>query len=114
MHELTIVQNFVGTTDEEAAKRGIQHVERVTLNVGALTGVIPKYIRMYYDEVCEGTRLEGSTLGINFLDAEAFCRGCGTLYDPTKTDDKCPSCGDTDKEIIQGRELMVRDIAYEA
>ena len=74
MHELTIVQHFVGTTDQAAAQRGIKQVKRVTLNVGALTGVIPKYVRMYYDEVCEGTRLEGSILDINYLEAEAFCR----------------------------------------
>ncbi len=113
MHELSIVQHFVGTTDQAAAQRGIKQVKRVTLNVGALTGVIPKYVRMYYDEVCEGTRLEGSELEINYLEAEAFCRGCGNMYDPTKHDDKCPECGDTDKEIIQGKELTVRDIAYE-
>ena len=112
MHELTIVQKFVDTTNSMAEQRGIRKVERVTLDVGALTGVIPKYVRMYYDEVCEDTRLEGSELVINFLEAEAFCRGCGHIYDPKKTNDRCPECNDTDKEILQGKELRVRDIAY--
>ena len=112
MHELTIVQNFVDTTEMFAADHGVGKVERVTLVVGALTGVIPKYVRMYYDEVCEDTRLEGSELVIDYLEAEAFCRGCGHIYNPQETDDCCPECHDPDKEILQGRELFVRDIAY--
>ena len=112
MHELTIVQSFVETTNDFAKSRGVKKVERVTLEVGALTGVIPKYVRMYYDEVCEDTRLEGSELVIDYLEAEAFCKGCGHIYDPSQTDEKCPKCGDSDKEILQGNELRVRDIAY--
>ena len=113
MHELTIVQNFVGTTDQFAMDRGIKEVKRVTLEVGSLTGVIPKYVRMYYDEVCEGTRLEGSELDINFLEAEAFCKGCGHIYHFQDMEDPCPECGDPDKEVLHGKELHVRDIAYE-
>lgn len=113
MHEVTIVKSFVDTTQKFAEDHGIQKVERVTLSVGALTGAVPKYIRMYYDDIAAGTRLEGSELVIDFIEPEVFCRGCGNMYNPNETDDQCPLCKDKDFEVIRGRELTVRDIAYE-
>lgn len=119
MHELSIVQNFVKTTDDFAASKGIDHVKFVTLTIGANTGVIPKYVRMYYDEVAANTRLDHSELRIEEIPTECFCRNCGETYTPQRArgghglDAHCPYCHDEDYDIIAGDELMIKEIGYE-
>lgn len=60
MHELSIVESMVSTADGFAKERGIKNIAYITVQVGALTGVIPHYLSMYYADVTKGTALEGS------------------------------------------------------
>jgi len=112
MHELSIVENIVKTADGFAQEHGISNVKRITVQVGALTGVIPKYLLMYYSDLSEGTLLEGSEMDIEEIGAEAFCRACGEVFDPSGTEGQCPACGASDNEILHGYELTVKDIGF--
>lgn len=113
MHELSIVQNIVRTTEDFAEEHQIQHVKKVVLEVGGLTGVIPKYVHMYYPESVKDTRLDGSELEVEEIEPECFCRNCGEVYHPMDTRGKCPECGCNDPEILHGNELLIKEIAFE-
>ncbi len=112
MHEFSIVENMVRTADRFASEHGIDRVRCLTVQIGALTGVIPEYVRMYYADLAKGTALEDSELQINEIPAEAFCRGCGEVFDPTKTEQRCPVCSKENYDILHGEELVVQDMAY--
>ena len=112
MHELSIVQNIVETTCTIAEERGIGHVSYVTLLIGDATGIEAKYVRMYYPEVVEGTALEGSEVRIEEVAEEAFCKGCGNLFAPSKTGRRCPECGKSSYDLLSGNELTIKEIAY--
>ena len=112
MHELSIVESMVGTADRFAREHSIDKVSYITVQIGALTGVIPHYLTMYYADVCQGTALEGSELKIEEIPAEAFCRGCGEVFDPTNETHCCPVCGAEDYELLHGRELTVKDMGF--
>ena len=120
MHELSVVEKFVETVDAFAADREISKVKMVSLIIGRHTGVLPEYVRMYYPDVCEGTRLEGSELIIEESPVECFCRNCGNVYQPPLSEDHhldpdmtCPDCGQEDFQVLSGEELTVKEIGYE-
>lgn len=113
MHELSIVQNIVQTTEEFAEEHQIQQVKKVVLEVGGLTGVIPKYLHMYYPETVKGTRLEDSELIVEEIEAECFCRNCGEVFKPMHTRGVCPKCNRNDYEVLHGNELLIKEIGFE-
>lgn len=113
MHEFTVVKNIVQTADQFAREHQIENVRQLTVQIGVLTGVIPQYVRMYYQDLIEGTSLEGSQLQVEEIPAEAFCRHCGEVFDPGMEGDiRCPSCGSAHIEILHGRELTIKEIGY--
>ena len=112
MHELSIVESMVGTASGFAAEHDIKKVSYITVQIGALTGVIPHYLTMYYADVTQGTPLEGSELKIEEVAAEAFCRACGEVFDPTNETHCCPACGAEDYELLHGKELTIKDMGF--
>lgn len=112
MHELSIVESMVGTAASFAEQHDIDKVSYITVQIGALTGVIPHYLTMYYADVAQGTALEGSKLKIEEVAAEAFCRSCGEVFDPTNDTHCCPVCGAEDYELLHGKELTIKDMGF--
>lgn len=119
MHELSVVEKFVETANAFAEEKGIDHVKMVTLVIGAYTGVLPKYVEMYFDSLKEGTRLAEAELIIEESPVECFCRNCGEVYQPEAPEDhhedhdmKCPACGKEEYDVLQGRELTIKEIGY--
>ncbi len=113
MHELSVVENIVQTAEDFVQKNKIGNIKKVVVQVGTMTGVLPKYLKMYYPDVVENTLLAGSELEVEEISAECFCRNCGTTFEPTEKSEKCPECEEEDYEIIRGSELMIKEIGYE-
>ena len=112
MHEFSIVENMVRTADGFAKSHDIARVSTLTVQIGALTGVLTKYVEMYYADLSQGTALEGSALTVEEIPAEAFCKSCGEVFDPTATGDNCPACGRSNYDLLHGRELTVKEIGF--
>jgi hydrogenase nickel incorporation protein HypA/HybF len=110
MHEMSIVMRFVDIAKEYAIKNNAEKVNKVVLQVGELTGVVPRYLHMFYPVVVEGTILEGSELVVEPVEASVFCIECATTYNPTKTDLKCPKCHSERCDVIDGKQLFVKEI----
>lgn len=112
MHELSIVENIVRTTEESIRSTDPKEVKYVLLQVGNATGVIPKYLHMYWAEVCANTLLAGAELRIEEIEAEAFCKNCGEVFYPFRTRQVCPSCNMVEYELIHGEELMIKEVGF--
>lgn len=111
MHEMGIVLSFVKTAEDFAARNNAVRVLKVVLQVGEISGIVPQYLHEFYPVVVSGTMLEGSELVIEIIEASVFCRSCGATYNPCLTDMKCPACESEDCDIIDGRVLIVKEIA---
>ncbi len=59
MHELSITRNIVAIVGEAAKGRRVQ---RVTLEVGKLSGVMSEAVAFCFEAVTAGTALEGARL----------------------------------------------------
>ena len=61
MHEMAITESVITAVSEKVGERRVQ---RVSLAVGRLSGVVADSLSFYFDLCTEGTPLEGSKLEI--------------------------------------------------
>jgi hydrogenase nickel incorporation protein HypA/HybF len=113
MHEMGIVVSFVRIAQNYAARNNAAKVLKVVLQLGEISGIVPRYLDEFYPVVIEGTMLEGSVLEIETIEASVFCTDCGTTYNPARTDFKCSNCGSEQCDVIDGRGLFIKEIVIE-
>ncbi len=109
MHELGITQNIVAIVTEHA--KGVK-VQRVLLEIGKLSAIMPDAIRFCFDICTQGTVLAGATLEILEIPGLAKCRQCGTEIALDKPFGIC-NCGSAQLDLITGEELKIKEIEIE-
>jgi hydrogenase nickel incorporation protein HypA/HybF len=110
VHELAITESVIGAVAERVGGRKVQ---RVSLAVGRLSGVVAESVYFYFDLCTEGTPLEGSKLEIIDIPGRARCRSCGFEVELEDMIALC-TCGSADLEILSGEELTIREVELEA
>ena len=111
MHEMSVVLRLTGIALKVAEQNCAAVVERVIVQVGEMSGYVPRYLYAYYPAAVRGTLLEGSQLTVETLPARLVCLGCGTDYRPEKTDViRCPLCKSAAFRIEAGTEVFVKEI----
>lgn len=109
MHELGITRNIVAIVTDAAKGRPVR---RVTLEVGALSGVMPEAIAFCFDEVAHATLLEGAELEIRRIEGRARCAVCGTELRTETLFTPCV-CGSRQLVRIAGEELKITTVEFE-
>ncbi|MEH2047593.1 hydrogenase maturation nickel metallochaperone HypA [Nostoc sp.] len=109
MHELGITQNIVAIVTEHA--KGVK-VQRVLLEIGKLSAIMPDAIRFCFDICTPGTVLEGATLEILEIPGLAKCHQCGAEIALDKPFGIC-NCGSVQLDLITGEELKIKEIEIE-
>ena len=107
MHELAITQNIVAIAMEYAGERPVQ---KVTLEIGKLSLIVPDAIEFCFDACIKGTLLEGAELEINLIDGAGRCTECGAEMPLFVLLGGTCSCGSSKVECIQGQELRVKEL----
>lgn len=106
MHELAVTESVISAVSE---KVGDRRVQRVTLVVGRLSGVVADSVHFYFDLCSEGTPLEGAKLEIIDVPGRASCRECGSEVELVDMIALC-TCGSADLEILGGEELTIKQV----
>ncbi|NWF60398.1 MAG: hydrogenase maturation nickel metallochaperone HypA [Fischerella sp.] len=109
MHELGITQNIVAIVSEHA--RGSK-VQRVLLEIGKLSAIMPDAIRFCFDICSQGTVLEGAKLEILETPGLGRCRQCGAEILLEQPFGMC-NCGSVEIDLIAGEELKIKEIEIE-
>ncbi|MEH2448765.1 MAG: hydrogenase maturation nickel metallochaperone HypA [Nostoc sp.] len=109
MHELGITQNIVAIVTEHA--KGTK-VQRVLLEIGKLSAIMPDAIRFCFDICTQGTVLEGATLEVLEIPGLGRCRQCGAEIALNKPFGIC-NCGSVQLDLITGEELKIKEIEIE-
>jgi hydrogenase nickel incorporation protein HypA/HybF len=110
MHEMAITESVISAVSEKVGERRVQ---RVSLAVGRLSGVVAESLYFYFDLATEGTPLEGSKLEIIDIPGRARCRSCGAEVELEDMIALC-TCGSADLEILSGEELTIKEVELEA
>ena len=110
MHEMAITESVIAAVSEKVGDRKVQ---RVSLTVGRLSGVVAESLSFYFDLATEGTPLEGSKLEVIDIPGRASCRACGAEVELEDMIALC-TCGSADLEILSGDELTIKEVELEA
>ncbi len=107
---LEIIDIAVASIPKEL--KGVK-VERVNVQVGKLSAIVPDSLTFCFDMAIKDTPLEGAKLNIEALAVVAECRDCGITWTITGPVFTCEKCKSGAIKIISGRELDIKSIEIE-
>ncbi len=111
MHELGVVFAMIDTLDDVRKDNDLTRIERVTLDLGEVSGVIPEYLQDCWKwAASKRDWLAGATLDVQQIDAVTVCNDCGRTYGTVKHGRTCPHCGSEHTELLRGTEFEIRDV----
>jgi len=110
MHELGVVIEVVKTVENFAKKNGVTKIDKLVLQIGELSSMIPNYIKACYPAAVDGTLMEETKLEIEILPGNGICKECNTVFNFLHSKGKCPKCGSNNNEVISGKEFMIKEI----
>jgi hydrogenase nickel incorporation protein HypA/HybF len=113
MHELGIAQALVRAATEEARAAGAQRVRAVTVELGALSGVVEHYLRSAFPIAAADTLLQGAELRVEPVGGQGWCAECEAGFALANLLDRCPSCGGYAHEIRDGQQLSLIEMEVE-
>ncbi len=113
MHELGLCAEMVHTVEGIMENERLNKITKIKVQIGEITGVLPRFMQECWVPACEGSKLEGSELEIDFIPAKAICRKCGEEYHPILSKPICPKCGSTDYDFEEGFEFEIIEISGE-
>ena len=110
MHELGICDAMLKMVRGVMEDEDLEGINKITVEVGNLSGVIPHYLEDCWIAVTDGTELEGSILVAEGLIGKAKCLDCGSEFDADLNDLKCPECRSDKITPLSGRDLTIKEI----
>lgn len=111
MHELTIVEHVVRTITRIAKEQNLTAIGSITLQIGEISGVVPRFVENCYHAVIGGTMLQHTRLCIELLPANGICSSCNKVFHLPGSGNICPYCGCSENKIVSGKEFIIKDIS---
>ena len=111
MHELGVVLEVVNTVEQFVEENGVtSRIEKLVLQIGELSSIIPKYVEAVYPAAVDQTILENTNLEIEIMPANALCKECNKVFNAVQNKAICPECGGKELELLSGREFFIKEI----
>ncbi len=110
MHELGVISSMVKTIEEIIKEEGFTEVQKLVLEVGELSGVIPHYMEVCFPAAVYKTFMENTILEMETVPGIVRCKDCGREFNATAQDFTCPECGSHNMEILSGNDVMIKEI----
>jgi len=107
MHELSIAQALIEQVTSVAENEQAKVVTRVSVAVGALSGVEPDALTLAFPVAAEGTVAHDAELAIERIPASVACRDCGATDAVDFPFIICTACGSSNVSVAAGRELTL-------
>ena len=111
MHEVGIISSMLKTIEEVMEQEQLTKVEKIVLQVGELSGVLPHYMEICFPAAVYKTRFQDTKLEMDIIPGIARCNRCGREFNGLKYDLTCPDCGNRDDfQRLSGEELIIKEI----
>lgn len=110
MHELGVVIEVAKTVEKVAIENNLTEIERLVLQIGELSSMIPKYIESCYPVAVENTILENTKLDIEVIPANGMCKNCNKVFNLKENNSICPHCDSRSWELLSGKEFIIKEI----
>ena len=93
-----------------AQEENTNAISSITVEVGTLSGVVPRFLADGWGAVTDGTPLEGTEMRIETVDGTAECLDCGAVFTADLNDLRCPECRGAKLTPLTGRDLTLKEI----
>ena len=110
MHELGICDALLTMVRGIMKDEDLERIDRITVEVGSLSGVVPAYLADCWVAVTDRTELEKTEFVIEELAGTAKCLDCGMEFTADLNDLSCPACRGKKLLPLTGRELTLKEI----
>ena len=110
MHEVGITQSIVEIAEKHAREQGAAKITAITVEIGALSGVVPEAVEFCFEAVTRETMLAEARLIIERLPGRGRCRECGAETEIDRFTFVCPQCDAMALETVQGEELRIKEM----
>ena len=110
MHELGICDAVLKTVDGIAKEEQLSSVHKVTLEVGMLSGVVPRFLEDCWQAVIDGTPYQNTELQIETINGLARCEDCGHEFSADLDKLWCPRCAGRRLTPLTGTDLTIKEI----
>ena len=110
VHDLSVCQALLTQVAEIAAGRGARVVERITIEVGPLSGVEPVLLASAFAIVRAGGCAAEAALSIESTTVTIGCMACGAHSNPKPNRLVCAVCGGFRTRVVAGDELRLRRV----
>ena len=71
-------------------KNGVTKIEKLVLQIGEISPIIPKYVKEVYPCAIDKTSLSETKLEIEILPANALCKDCDKIFNVVENKNICP------------------------
>ena len=110
MHEVGLMQGILDAAGERADQHGAERIHRISLLVGALSGVVPEALEFAFQVLSPDTASEGAVLEIERVPVLCLCPACDADFEPADYVYECPQCRRITDRVLRGRELQIVSI----
>ena len=111
MHELGVVFHIIKDLEAVAAANHVDKINKVTLQLGEVSTVIPHYLTDCWKWASAKNELvNGAELIIEPIPAVTWCEDCEREYGTVEHGRTCPYCGGGNTYLLRGNEFMIKDI----
>ena len=111
MYELGTIHYVIDTVEKLAVENNLTKVGSVTLEVGEVSGIIPRFLTDYWEYAKKKTTyLQEAELKIETIHAVTYCQNCGGTYSTVEFDKICPHCKSDNTFLLTGNEYVIKEI----
>lgn len=110
MHELGLCDALLRLVKDVAVKEELSSVQKITLEIGELSGVVPAYMSDCWTAVIDGTEYEDTILEIETVPGIARCLDCEKEFRVDLNSLRCPFCQSDKLMPISGNDMTLKEI----
>jgi hydrogenase nickel incorporation protein HypA/HybF len=110
MHEMSIVEALLKTVCRELRAHPDARVRTLYVRIGRLRQVAPDMLQFCYQGAAQDTRLAGSRLEIEPVEARAQCDVCSLQFEVDEDWFECPRCHAARAQLLSGGELDLMSV----
>lgn len=110
MHEFGLAQEIFRIVMAAALRNRATEVRKVVVVAGAMRAVVESQLAFHFTVIARGSMAQRAQLVVETLPARGRCRQCEAEFDAPDFGLACPRCGSAETSLIQGGELLVKEI----
>jgi hydrogenase nickel incorporation protein HypA/HybF len=114
VHEHHAVRDIVTQVLEKAQLAHATKVTSVTLVMGELLGFDPGSVKLYFEDISEGTIAQGAELRFKPVKTGFKCKTCNNEFKRSANELICPTCCGQQLLVTSGKEWYIDSIEVES